>query len=236
MRPTKGVTKNQLVVVVVSLGAMAIVVLAIAFRRDIAAYLYLIDLQRNPELLFTAATEPEGSIPRYAVQKYLRTAGGRNALFELFLNSQRKAIKEGIEWNRKNSTEFVRGMIAVIDDSFSARFNYQNGDRCYFLGPVEAAIRKHAASKSLNSLLSQLVGGEFRSSLYPHYRFSFLPGTAALDYFSSSVRTQAFVIDASVQSKSKSQEAREALIRTTTALLITNEREVDLTRSQDAER
>ena len=138
------------------LAVLAVALLAVLFWTDLLVEYHLFELRRNPSYLLQLADAVEGTPENEAVERFLKSRDGKEAIVEAFLVATEEVLKEHRTADGKPLfSETERAVLCMIDGSLSFQITSQ-----VFNGTGAENSRLEELSK-LNQWLKRLNGEEF---------------------------------------------------------------------------
>ena len=181
-------SKGRTIAALAGCAVVVVVVLGLAFWKELGAQYYLFRLRRNPDSLFQVIQAEKGSPKYLAVTQYLQAQAGRQHLFETcfdavsvevrqMVSSQRGALDSQF-WERIIRLESVReATFGLVRDSYF--FAYRNeGGSGSFRNRLEDTDN-HKFFRSTKRFLPLLFGHRFTSERFPNHQFTFVPADEA---------------------------------------------------------
>ena len=168
-------SKGKLVAAAAGVG---VVVLALAFWRDIAVHYHVYLLRTDREYLTEVLQTSQESTRYEAIQKFLDTEGGQQQFLDIYLRAFESDPGSTVR-PRIIDDEFRRGMFGVVGESFFTFFPYRDGTE-YRSGPCSGY---KAVLTDLMPFANTLDENTFTSKRYPDAQFTFLRADKAARMF-----------------------------------------------------
>jgi hypothetical protein len=152
-------------------GAFALAAMVMLFGQEILVRYHFLRLKNEPGYLLEILASAEGSPGRAAIERFLATRTGKEALFREYATlvlrpvfakqeDYAESVFEALIWNNGNKASHVDRFPTVELSSYGAHLNSDCPERL----------------EAINHLLPHLGGIEYRHSDYPDLHFQIVPG------------------------------------------------------------